>query len=163
MNPRIGPILFAGLYICMAIVTSGCSSATPRAASSAPSIPTIKAAAATASPADTGSWRLLNAKQVTAESTTIRIGVTRNACASGITGKVLEPQVQVEASRIVIRAVLEAQKPGGYFCPSNNIVPITVKLPGPIGHHNLFDAVCLDSHQSTMPWCDDDQGVRWKP
>jgi hypothetical protein len=160
MNRKLVQLLFAGTLTSTAMVMCGCGAAGPPSVGSDTSTPATSAASETG---DTASWELLEADQVTTESTTIQIGVTRISCASGITGTVLEPQIQVEATRIVIRALVETQKPGGYNCQSNNVVPITVKLPSSIGHHELFDAVCLDSHQLTTASCAYDQGIRWKP
>ena len=161
MHRKHGLGLFAGILACTALAISGCGSAEAPPAGTVPQqVPSIAPPPETG---ETGAWELVSPAHVTPESTTLRIGVTRNECASGITGKVLEPQVEVEATRIVIRAVVEKQQPGGYTCPSNNIVPVTVELPSPIGKRELFDAVCLDSHQLTTATCAYDLGIRWHP
>lgn len=161
MKRRHGFVLIAGVLACTALTISGCDSAGSKPAETGPQ--QELSAAPTPESGDTGSWELVDPAQVTPESTTLRMGVTRNDCASGITGKVLDPQVQVEAARIVIRAVVETQKPGGYTCQSNDTVPITIELPTPIGQRELFDAACLDSFELTTATCAYDQGVRWHP
>lgn len=161
MQRRHGMCLVAAVLACMSLTISGCGTAGSEPAETGQQ--QVKSGTPTPESGDTGSWELVSPAEVTPESTTLRIGVTRNDCASGITGKVLEPQVQVETTRIVIRAVVETQKPGNYTCQSNNKVPVTVELANPIGTRELFDAACLDSHLLTTSTCAYDQGVRWHP
>lgn len=154
MKLGLGLKVFTGVLIFTVLPVSACGT---------PGSPPVESGSSKPEAGDTGSWELLNADQITPASTTVRIGVTRTSCASGITGTVLEPEIKLKATRIVIRAVLEVQKPGGYTCQSNDLVPITVELPRPIGQLALFDAACLDSHNLTTAFCADDAGVRWKP
>lgn len=141
------------LVACSALVVAGCGTAKPQPEGS--DTPGEAAGAP-------GTWELLNAGDMTAESTTLQLGVTRASCAGGVTGTVLEPVVQTAAGRITITANVEPMPPGGYTCQSNNIVPVTVQLPEPVGNRELFDAICLDSSNLTTAFCVDG-GIRWQP
>lgn len=136
-------IMLTGALSCAGLALSGCAS--------------------TAMPSDgvTGTWQLLNAAEITPESTTLRLGVMRVECASGETGKVLEPQVRLEADRIVIRTPVEPLRLAEGTCQSNTVVPVTVQLAEPVGERELFDAFCLDSTGRTTSFCADG-GVRWR-
>jgi hypothetical protein len=159
MQTKHRPWFVAGALASAALMMSSCGSAgTQPVESGAPATKTTVKSQEGA-PA---SWELLNADEVTAKSTTLRIGVERGTCAGGFTGKVLQPQIQVEATRIVIRTDVEAIKDGVYTCQSNEVVPYTVELPAAVGNHELFDSFCLDSNNLRMSMCADG-GVRWRP
>lgn len=150
-KPRL-TILF-GAIACMALALSGCTSSKPGNGESGTSQPQT---------GDLGSWELLNASEITSESTTLKLGVTRVDCASGITGTILEPQVTLEKDRITVRSDVERAKAGVGTCQSNNVVPVTLELQEPVGNRELFDAICLDEYKLTTAFCLDG-GVRWKP
>ena len=154
MKRRYRRIWFVGLLTFTALVASACESVAPQSSESGSS----KTEAG-----DEASWELLNPSEITAQTTKLKIGVTRIDCANGVTGQVLEPQLQFESTRIVIRAVVEKQNPGSYDCPSNNVVPVTIDLPNPVGNRELFDAACLDSRMQNTTMCADVNGIRWKP
>lgn len=145
--------------VCMAIAASGCSSGHDPGGANATSPEPGKNVS---NAGDTASWELLNAAEITPESTVLRLGVTRIQCASGITGTVLEPELQINGEQIVIRTSVESQEPGEYSCQGNNVVPITVNLQSPIGERELFDAACLDTDTLATAFCVDG-GVRWRP
>ncbi len=154
----------AAVVACAALAISGCGQTAPQDKSIPAPLEVTTPAAPEMNQRDAmGSWKLVHPGEVTAESTTLYIEVTRESCAGGETGKVLTPEVQEEAGRFVIRTPVEPIKDGYYTCQSNNWVPITVVLPAPIGDRELFDAACLDSFTLTTATCAYDQGVRWKP
>ena len=130
VHPGRGRRLLFTTLACTVLMISGCSSSNSQKVE--PGAPTVEVG-------DDGTWELINAAEITPESTTLRLGVTRVGCASGKTGTVLEPQVQIEAERIVIRTLVEPNPEGG-SCPSNNVVPVTVELEEPVGDRELFDA-----------------------
>lgn len=146
--------------VCMAMAASGCSSPGHTAGGANETSPAPGKNASNASV--TASWELLNAAEISPESTVLRLGVTRIQCASGITGTVLEPEIQINGERIMIRTSVESQEPGDYSCPGNNVVPVTVNLRSPIGERELFDASCLDTDTLATAFCVDG-GVRWRP
>jgi hypothetical protein len=98
---------------------------------------------------------------VTAETTSFTIEVTRLACASGVTGEVLEPAVEVKDTEVVIVARVARQDDGMYTCPSNDWVPITVNLPEPIGQRQLVDGECELGESGYVSDCED--SMRWDP
>lgn len=101
--------------------------------------------------------------EISADTTTIHIGVSRLGCAGGETGTVLQPEVMYEHDSIVIRtSVVSLPADGAYTCPGNDFVPITIRLSEPVGSRPLIDAACLDGPAATTAWCVDD-GVRWRP
>jgi hypothetical protein len=115
-----------------------------------------------ASEGSTGVWELLDAAKVGPDSTALRLGVTRLECAGGETGTVLEPDVQFERGRIVIRTDVEPLTGGAYECQGNNTVPVDVELSEPVGNRDLVDAACLGGEAVTTAFCADGP-VRWGP
>ncbi|MGO2051887.1 hypothetical protein ACT3TP_02725 [Glutamicibacter sp. AOP38-B1-38] len=111
---------------------------------------------------EVATWELLDSSEVTLNSTSLQLGVTRLDCAGGVTGTVLEPMVQVEQERIVIRVDVEPLSPGAYNCQGNNAVPVTVQLNQPVGDRELVDAACLEGRAVDTAACIDN-GVRWRP
>jgi hypothetical protein len=84
----------------------------------------------------------------------------RMDCSGGKTGTVLDPRVQIEPERIIIRAYVRRLPPGAYTCPGNDEVPVTIELQGPIGNRKLVDAACLEDRAARTAFCLDG-GVRW--
>jgi len=169
MNKSRRGAYLAAVVACAALAISGCGQPAPAPRETALPAP-LEVTTSTPPGADnretTGTWRLVNPGEVTAESTTVHIEVSRLACAGGKTGKVLKPEVQEEAGRVVIRTSVEplGGNPGdAYTCQGNNWVPVTVELPSAIGHSELFDAACSDRFILTTAFCYEDLGVRWKP
>lgn len=111
----------------------------------------------------TASWELLQPEKVGKDSTEITIGVTRLACASGVTGEVLEPVISYEDHRIVIRTDVAPLDDGGVqTCQGNDVVPVTIALAEPIGDRDLVDAACLAGDAVTTGVCVG-SAVRWTP
>jgi hypothetical protein len=161
-HPCLGRRLVIGALSCLALFLSGCgtsasdiggaASPTKTARDTRPSAPEM---------GEIGTWELLNSS-ITSDSTVLQLGVTRLGCASGVTGAVLDPVVQVKRERIVIRTDVEALSPGGYTCQGNNSVPVTVELDEPVGKRELVDAACLEGRAVNTAACMD-KGVRWRP
>lgn len=158
---------FAAVAACAALAISGCGQPAPLGtALPAPLDVGTSMPPGAANGETSGTWKLLDPGEVTAESSTLRIEVSRLSCANGNTGNVLKPEITEEAGRVVIETPVEPLngKPGEvYFCQSNNWVPVAVELPTPVGDRELFDAACLDSFILTTTFCYEDLGVRWKP
>jgi hypothetical protein len=140
----------AALGCTAVVVVSGCGA------------PAGSERSAGASEGSTGVWELLDAAAVGPESTELRLGVTRLECASGETGTVLQPDVQFERDRIVIRTDVEPLTGGTYDCQGNNTVPVNVGLSEPIGNRDLVDAACLGGEAVDTVFCADGP-VRWSP
>jgi hypothetical protein len=100
---------------------------------------------------------------VDADSTSIEIGVTRTACANGVTGALQDPLVDYGTDRIVITARVEPNGLTEADCQGNDVVRTVVELTEPVGQRELFDAICLDRAKLDYAWCRDDGGVRWAP
>lgn len=143
----------AGMAACLVLSLTGCGNSAP-----GPGVPATSAPVA----GDPGEWKLLDPGEVTAETTTLHLGVGRASCAGGVTGEVLAPKVTYEAGRITIQTDVAPLPEGAYTCQSNDFVPITVELAEPVGDRELFDAICLDSERLTHSTCLD-EGVRWRP
>lgn len=108
---------------------------------------------------DPASWTLVAPARVNADSRTLKIEVTRVACASGRTGEVLEPTVSYDPDRIVIQVDVGALDDGAYMCLGNDAVPVTIELDEPVGDRALVDGVCLDDEAATASSCEVE--VRW--
>jgi hypothetical protein len=89
-----------------------------------------------------GTWELLEAGAVTASTTVLHLGVTRVDCSSGVTGKVLEPKVTYEQTRIVIETDVEPLNLEVATCPGNPPVRVRLELSEPIGERDLVDGYC---------------------
>ncbi|WP_168627587.1 hypothetical protein [Cryobacterium sp. BB307] len=113
-------------------------------------------------PPAVGVWELSNVDEISAESTTLHLGVVRLECSGGKTGTVLDPEVTNEKDRIVIRTDVEPLQEGAYTCLGNDTVPLTVELSEPVGQRELVDAACLQGRAVTTTFCTD-HGVRWSP
>lgn len=109
-----------------------------------------------------GMWELRQAGGHSPESTTLHLNVSRLGCSNGVTGQVLEPDLQYMEERILIRTDVAALDDGAYNCPDNDQVPVTVELTEPIGRRQLVDAVCLDAAAGDTTSCEDG-GIRWRP
>ena len=109
---------------------------------------------------DLGTWELADPAAVTASSRQVTLAVTRLGCASGYTGKVLQPKVTYEPERIVIQADVERLAGDGVqTCQGNPAVRITLGLSEPIGERQLVDGMCLLDREPHVVMCDDP--VRW--
>jgi hypothetical protein len=162
-HPGSGFQFLVGARVCSAFLLSGCDASAPDVGDTGSSSPQASDTGSSASAVgNIGTWQLLNAAEVTPESTTLQLGVTRLECSSGVTGTVLDPRVRVEQERIVIRTDVEPLPPGGYTCQGNDVVPVTVELNEPIGKRELVDAACLGGRAVNTAPCTDN-GVRWRP
>lgn len=104
-------------------------------------------------------WRLLDAEAVTVDTQTLRIGVTRESCASGHTGVVLEPIVTYERDRVLIRTDVESLSDGMYTCQGNEEVEVEVALDEPLGERDLLDASCHNYWGDYLIPCD--RVIQW--
>ncbi|MEE6272269.1 hypothetical protein V2J56_02775 [Georgenia sp. MJ206] len=111
---------------------------------------------------EAATWALSDPAAVSAGSVSIDIGVTRLACASGVTGEVLEPQVTYEADRVVVEvdvAPLGGSATSIHTCQGNDVVPVRVELDEPIGDRQLVDGACLAGLAIDTAFCLD--AARW--
>ena len=125
-----------------------------------PKIPNVTATIPPAT-GSTAVWVLKNPKSVTRTSTRLELEVTRAECSGGKTGTILQPEVSLGPSDIVIRAAAEPLS-GPQICPGNDSVTVTVTLPEPVGDRQLIDAACLEGSAVRTSDCADG-AARWKP
>lgn len=112
-------------------------------------------------PASIATWELDG--PVAADSTEIEILVTRAECSSGVTGKVLAPEIEYESDRILITAFVEPLEGSFHTCPDNDAVPLVVRLSEPVKDRELVDAYCLNPDVAGYAWCRESEGIRWPP
>ncbi|MEV7646836.1 hypothetical protein [Arthrobacter sp. NPDC089319] len=148
--PPVARWVAAAIGCAAVVVLSGCGA------------PAASERSAGASEGSTGVWELLDAAEVGPASISLRLGVTRLECAGGETGTVLEPDVQFERDRIVIRTDVEPLTGDTYDCQGNNTVPVNVELSEPVGNRDLVDAACLGGDAVGTVFCTDGP-VRWSP
>ncbi|GAA1724862.1 hypothetical protein [Brachybacterium phenoliresistens] len=117
------------------------------------------AACSAAEEGDQATWSLAPGQEVTAETTVLKLEATRTSCANGRTGELLEPVITVSESRVIVRIDAVPLKPGGYDCPGNDRVPVTVRLEEPVGDRELVDGGCLREDAREIGDCEDP--VRW--
>lgn len=104
---------------------------------------------------DTAIWEIEDASPPTSESTAFTASVTRLGCASGETGEVQEPDVAIEAERVVVTFTVEALSGGDYDCPGNDWVPFQVDIGEPLGDREIVDGACLGGEAATTSFCSD--------
>jgi hypothetical protein len=109
--------------------------------------------------AETGTWAL--GATPSPESTELTLLVSRLECASGVTGDVLTPIVRVESERVVITTPVADNGSDDGECPSNDEVPVTVRLDAPLGDRALIDGACLEGEAVGLLLCDPPE--RWLP
>lgn len=162
-HPRLGRRFLIGALACSALMLSGCDASAPDVGGAgSPTQKVSDTGSLAPEVGEIGTWELLNSSEVTSDSTTLQLGVTRLGCAGGVTGTVRDPMVQVEQERIVIRADVEPLSPGAYTCQGNNVVPVAVQLNQPVGKRELVDAACLEGRAINTAACTNN-GVRWRP
>lgn len=105
-------------------------------------------------------WTL--ASELAPESTSVEIDVSRLECSSGVTGELFPPTVSYESERVLIKVTAVPLPDGGYECPSNDLVSVTVTLSEPLGDRDLIDETCLSDPAKSTSFCEDN-GVRWSP
>ena len=110
----------------------------------------------------TGVWTLAHPDQVSSDSTSIDILVTRLECSSGKTGKIMKPVVSMGTDDIVVRADAVPNSGDRYTCQGNDSVAVTVPLSEPIGNRALVDAACLAGDAVRTSDCETGP-IRWKP
>lgn len=109
-------------------------------------------------------WKLAPGATVSEDSTTVEVLVSRMGCASGQTGEVLEPDVEMTADEVVVRFRVSPGEPAEASCPDNPEVAYTVTLDEPLGQRRLVDGECLESGAGVgTSNCREDRGIRYEP
>lgn len=103
---------------------------------------------------DVALWQLVDSSGADAEDAQIDIAVSRLACASGVTGDLLDAVVTVSPDAVVVRVDAVPLGDGDYTCPSNDLVPVTVTLPEPLAGRDLVDGGCLRPEARDVSGCE---------
>jgi hypothetical protein len=107
-------------------------------------------------------WEVAGLERVDAAATSFTANVARLACNSGVTGRVLAPPVDENATTVVVTFTVAPVRPRAVTCPSNNWVPHVVRLDDPLGDRALVDGSCLPGGEAeTTSLCSRD-GVRYE-
>lgn len=102
---------------------------------------------------DTATWELLDASDVSVDTTILEVGAVRLECASGVTGELLDPVIVYESDQVVITIDAASNGTGGATCQGNDVVPVTVKLSEPLGERNLVDGACVPMEMHGIAPC----------
>ena len=87
-------------------------------------------------------WRLAPETELTAETRSVEILVSRAECNSGVTGTVNEPTVEFRDDQVIITATVSPGSPQVADCQGNDEVPYAVELPRALGERALIDGGC---------------------
>ena len=106
-------------------------------------------------------WQLAAPNEITPETREFTILVTRMSCASGHTGAVEKPVVQLKRDAIYIRVDAKPLGDGAYSCPGNDTTPLRVTLPEAVGERKLVDVACRYEPEVFREECLAPNPVRW--
>jgi hypothetical protein len=95
------------------------------------------------------------------KSTRFTALVTRGECSSGMTGEVREPELEFNASEIVVTFTVAPNPPGDYSCQGNDWVPYVVEFGQQLGIRRLVDGQCFHGDAATTADCI--HTTRWPP
>lgn len=115
----------------------------------------------TAPAGDAAVWSLPGDARLAESTTTFTAGVSRLDCSSGVTGTVLEPQIDHDDDRVVVTFVVERLPEGAADCQGNPEVPYEVVLDEPLGDRELVDGACLPGGEAEATSHCRNNGVRW--
>jgi hypothetical protein len=111
---------------------------------------------------DAAVWWLSGDSELTSKTSSFTAIVSRLGCNSGVTGNVLEPQLDYGDTQVVVTFEVELASGGAHFCQSNREVPYEVVLLEPVGDRELVDGACLaEGEARTTSHCAQG-GVRWQ-
>lgn len=110
---------------------------------------------------DVATWSLAPDELLDPKTTFLVVEVSRLGCASGITGTVLDPQIQHDETQVLLRTDVEQIGPGAHDCQGNDAVPVEIHLGQPLGVRELVDAACLQGEAVGTAACT--EAVRWAP
>lgn len=83
---------------------------------------------------DVATWPLAPDRALDPKTTSLVVEVTRLGCASGITGTVLDPQIQYDETQVLLRTgIVEKIGLGTHDCQGNDAVPVEIHLDQSLG------------------------------
>lgn len=145
-----------GLLFVATIALAACAPTPSQNAPSQDSSSTVEPGAPSEAPAPSGdpaTWQLIVPDDVTSDSTTLEVEVTRADCANGVTGELLAPVITYQATQVIIRIDAEPSALETANCMSNDAVPVTVTLSEPVGQRKLIDGACLSTDAKRSVEC----------
>lgn len=148
--------------LAVAFSLGACSTGDVAAGTTTPSAVAESSTTPSPTPQDgeTATWELRDPAAVSADATSIDIGVTRLGCSGGHTGEPLAPTIAYEDDRILMQIDVPPLPPGAYTCIGGPPVRLTVELDQPVGERELVDGACLEEDAGRTAMCED-HGVRW--
>jgi hypothetical protein len=145
------------------VVACGADTTAPRGAASSASA----SSSTQPSAGDPAVWMLDSSSLLTSASDTFTARITRLGCSGGVTGNVLDPDISLTDTQVVVTFKVEALpvlgSNAGYTCPGNDRVDHIVKLGAPIGSRVLVDGNCLPGRPAERTAFCEDHGERWHP
>ena len=151
--------ILAGSALALAVL-NGCAVEQPNGGSTAPEgSPALSSLEPLAG--DVATWAPAPDELLDPKTTSFVVEVTRLGCASGVTGTVLEPQIQYDETQVLLRTDVEKIGPGAYDCQGNDAVALEIHLDEPLGVRELVDAACLQGEAVGTVACT--EAVRWAP
>jgi hypothetical protein len=101
-------------------------------------------ASTSAAGGDAAVWFLAPDQDLQESSTTFTALVSRLGCNNGVTGQVLEPEIHMSESEVVVTFSVAGQH-GPADCQGNDQVPYEVDLGEPLQARTLVDGQCRPS------------------
>lgn len=143
------------------LMLSACGEQTDQADSTTPAEGGAVTAAPPRADGEAAVWEVDPAEEIDESSTTFTALVSRLGCNGGVTGQVLDPVVESDATQVVVRFAVAPKEPGAANCQGNDLVPVEVDLGEPLGDRSLVDGECLPGGEAPgTAFCDPD-GVRF--
>jgi hypothetical protein len=103
---------------------------------------------------DPAVWFLGLDQELQESTTTFTALVSRLGCNDGVTGQVLEPEIRMSESEVVVTFSVAPKQPGPATCPDNDEVSYEVDLGEPLGARALVDGQCLPGGEAaTTSFC----------
>ncbi|RIQ18887.1 hypothetical protein [Jiangella rhizosphaerae] len=150
-RPIAGSLVLTGMGL--SVMLSACADSGPGDAPS--QVPAVDGAPAV--------WQLQPDQRLTAASTGFTALVSRLACNSGVTGDVVEPDIEIGEAEIVVTFRVEPDDPGAADCQGNDWVPYEVSVNEPIGDRALIDGQCRPGGAAEQTVFCDPGPSRWTP
>lgn len=122
-------------------------------------------AACGAGPGATASavWTVAPGQNLDSQTTQIDVLVSRVGCNSGVTGRVVEPEIQLQDDRVIVAFGVQPSEAAAANCQGNPEVPYVLTLPEPLGSRQLVDGQCLNDEDTARTVHCERAGVRYDP
>lgn len=108
-------------------------------------------------------WTVAPGQDLDSRTTKIEVLVSRVGCNSGVTGQVVEPEIQLDDDRVIVAFSVQPGEPAAADCQGNPEVPYVLTLPVPLGSRQLVDGQCLNDEDTARTVHCERGGVRYDP